>query len=106
MEILVILVAGLLILGPKRLPDAARQVGKAVAELRRMSSGLQAEMRDAFETTTSVDPEPAPPAAVVPPPLPPAPATPADAELHIADSDGADDADDPLEPGRDDPSRN
>ena len=99
MEILVILVAGLLILGPKRLPDAARQVGKAVAELRRMSSGLQAEMRDAFDTTTlSADPEPAPPAAVVPPPLPPAPATPADAELHVDDE--------PTEAVHDDPSRN
>ena len=100
MEIIVILVAGLLILGPKRLPDAARQVGKAFAELRRMSSGLQAEMRDAFDTTTlSADPEPAPPAAIAPPPMPPAPATPADAELHVADEDED-------EPVRDDPSRN
>jgi hypothetical protein len=52
-----------------------------------MTTGLQAEMRDAFETTVSVDPEPAPPAAVVPPPLPPAPATPADAELQIPDAE-------------------
>jgi Tat protein translocase TatB subunit len=103
MEILVILVAGLLILGPKRLPDAARQVGKAVAELRRMSAGLQAEVRDAFDTTTlSADPEPAPPAALVPPPLPPAPATPADAEIHVPDED--DPA--PSAPGPDDPSWN
>jgi Tat protein translocase TatB subunit len=104
MEIIVILVAGLLILGPKRLPDAARQVGKAFAELRRMSSGLQAEMREAFDTTTlSADPEPAPPAAVVPPPLPPAPATPADAELHVSEDDEADTA---AQPDRDDSSLN
>lgn len=47
-EILVILVAALIILGPKRLPEAARQMGKAMAEFRRVSSGLQAEVRDAF----------------------------------------------------------
>ena len=94
MEILVILVAGLLILGPKRLPEAARQVGKAVAELRRMSTGLQAEMRDAFETTVSVDPDPAPPLVTDPPPLLPGPATPADAELHVSE--------DGDEAGRDD----
>ena len=104
MEILVILVAGLLILGPKRLPDAARQVGKAVAELRRMSAGLQAEVRDAFDTTTvSVDPDPAPPAAVTPPPMLPGPATPADAEIEVDDED--EDAD--VSVGRDDdPSLN
>ena len=89
MEILVILVAGLLILGPKRLPEAARQVGKAMAELRRVSSGFQSEMRDAFETTISADPEPARPAELTPPPLPPAPATPADAELPIREGDQA-----------------
>lgn len=87
MEILIILVAGLLILGPKRLPDAARQVGKAFAELRRVSTGFQAEMRDAFETTVSADPEPVQPAEIAPPPLPPPPATPADAELPVRDDD-------------------
>ena len=87
MEILIILIAGLLILGPKRLPDAARQVGKAMAELRRVSTGFQAEVRDAFETTVSADPEPARPAEVTPAPLPPGPATPADAELPLPDDD-------------------
>ena len=88
MEILIILVAGLLIQGPKRLPEAARQVGKAMAELRRVSTGFQAEVRDAFDTTTiSTDPEPARPAEVTPAPLPPAPATPADAELPLPDDD-------------------
>ena len=102
MEILVILVAGLLILGPKRLPEAARQVGKAVAELRRMSTGLQAEMRDAFENTISVDPEPAPPATIVPPPLLPGPATPDEAEVHVIEEPG-----EHTDPVRDDdPSRN
>ncbi len=47
-EILVVLVVALLVLGPSRLPDAARSLGKALGEFRRVSSGLQAEVRDAF----------------------------------------------------------
>jgi Tat protein translocase TatB subunit len=90
MELLIILVAGLLILGPKRLPEAARQVGKAMAELRRVSAGFQSEMRDAFEvgdTPVSVDPEPARPVEALPRPTLPGPATPADAELHVPPDD-------------------
>ena len=44
-----ILLVALIILGPQRLPEAARQVGRAMSELRRLSSGFQAEMRDAME---------------------------------------------------------
>jgi TatA/E family protein of Tat protein translocase len=58
-EILVILVVALLVLGPDRLPDAARQAGRVLSELRRMSSGFQAELRDAM--TTPVAGPPAPP---------------------------------------------
>jgi TatA/E family protein of Tat protein translocase len=104
MEILVILVAGLLILGPKRLPEAARQIGKAMAEFRRVTSGFQNEMRDAFEATVSVDPEPAPPAQVTPPPLLPGPATPAEAEVHVDEEDDDNGPSSPV-PGVD-PSRN
>ena len=39
----------LLVLGPTKLPSAARQVGRAVNELRRMSSGFQRELQDALE---------------------------------------------------------
>lgn len=48
-ELLVIMLVALIILGPQRLPEAARQVGKAMSELRRISSGFQAEMRDAMD---------------------------------------------------------
>lgn len=61
-EILVVLVVALIVLGPNRLPDAARSMGKAMAELRRVSSGVQAEVRDAFAETPSY-PKPPPPAA-------------------------------------------
>jgi sec-independent protein translocase protein TatB len=84
-EILVVLLIALLVLGPTRLPDAARQIGKAMAEFRRVTSGLQTEMRDAmadldrevsFSESPPTFPEPAaeitvaeglPPAGVRPP---------------------------------------
>ena len=87
MEVIIILVAGLLILGPKRLPEAARQVGKAMSELRRVSTGLQSEMRDAFESIeVPADPTPARPQELPPSPLP-GPATPAEAEVHPSADD-------------------
>ncbi len=48
-ELLVVLVIALLVLGPAKLPDAARQVGRALGEMRKLSSGFQAEMRDALK---------------------------------------------------------
>lgn len=51
-EIMMILVVALIVLGPKRLPEAGRQVGKALAEVRRWSSDVKREIR------TAVDPEP------------------------------------------------
>jgi sec-independent protein translocase protein TatB len=47
-EMLVILVVALIVLGPNRLPDAARQAGKWLGEFRRISTGFQREMRDAM----------------------------------------------------------
>lgn len=67
-EILVILVVALLVLGPNRLPEAARQVGRAMAEMRRISAGFQAEMRDALQTPVAGPP--VPPAPSPPPPAP------------------------------------
>jgi Tat protein translocase TatB subunit len=40
-EIMVILVVALLVLGPTKLPDAAKQIGKAIRELRRHTQNLQ-----------------------------------------------------------------
>jgi sec-independent protein translocase protein TatB len=48
-ELLVILLIALIVLGPQRLPDAARQMGKVMGEVRRVSAGFQQEMKDAFE---------------------------------------------------------
>lgn len=48
-EIFVILLLGLLVLGPERLPKAMGQVGKYVAQLRKLSSGFQDEIRRAMD---------------------------------------------------------
>ena len=51
-ELLMILVLGLLVLGPKRLPEVARMVGRAYGQLRRASEEFQNTIRqdiDAFE---------------------------------------------------------
>lgn len=48
-ELLVIFVVALMVLGPNKLPDAARQVGRAVNEIRRISGGFQREMREAMQ---------------------------------------------------------
>lgn len=48
-EFLVILLVALIVLGPSRLPDAARQVGKFMGEMKRMSSGFQQEFKNAID---------------------------------------------------------
>ena len=48
-ELLVIFFVALLVLGPNKLPDAARQVDRAVNEIRRVSGGFQREMREAMQ---------------------------------------------------------
>jgi Tat protein translocase TatB subunit len=48
-EVLVIALIALIVLGPQRLPNAARQAGKVMGDLRRISSGFQSELRTAFE---------------------------------------------------------
>lgn len=55
-EILVILLVALVVLGPERLPDAARKVGQFVGEVRRIGSGFQAELRDAMNVPSTPPP--------------------------------------------------
>ena len=51
-ELLVVFLVALIVLGPSKLPDAARQAGRMVAELRRLSTGFQDEMRAAMQDPT------------------------------------------------------
>jgi sec-independent protein translocase protein TatB len=48
-EFLVIALIALIVLGPQRLPEAARQVGKVMGDLRRLSSGFQNELKGALD---------------------------------------------------------
>jgi Tat protein translocase TatB subunit len=48
-ELLVILLIALIVLGPDKLPEAARKVGRVTSELRRMSQGFQQEIRQAID---------------------------------------------------------
>jgi Tat protein translocase TatB subunit len=54
-ELMVILVIGLLVLGPKRLPDLARSLGRGLAEFRRASTDMRREFLDVAEDA-KIDP--------------------------------------------------
>lgn len=105
-ELIFILIAGLMVLGPDRLPGVMRRAGRLYGELRRMANGYEREFRDTFtepitefrkaaneirteirrEVTEfgKVDPEPSPPTR------PEKAAAPADtAPGQIADDDTA-----------------
>ena len=66
-EMLLILAVALVVLGPKRLPEVARQVGKAVGEVRRFTTNMQQELERAVHapaqavTADAVTAEPAAP---------------------------------------------
>lgn len=46
-ELLIILVVALIVLGPRRLPEVAKSLGKAFAEFRRATSDLSDELNEA-----------------------------------------------------------
>lgn len=71
-EIMMVLVVALIVLGPARLPGAARQMGKALQEFRRVTTDFQTEVRDAFTDPVEYPPPPSA-AADTPPPGAPAP---------------------------------
>jgi Tat protein translocase TatB subunit len=55
-ELIVILLIALVVLGPDKLPNAARQAGKYLNEFRRMSAGFQDEFRSAMDVTSRPSP--------------------------------------------------
>ena len=48
-ELVIILLVALIVLGPDKLPEAIRKVGRVYGELRRMSQGFQSEIREALD---------------------------------------------------------
>ena len=68
-ELLVILTVALIVLGPKRLPDVARAIGKAMAEFRKATAGITDELENAramFEEEARKAAAPAPPNRIAP----------------------------------------
>ncbi len=69
-EIVIIAILALVLLGPDRLPDAAKTLGKGLRELRKATDDL----KDQVEAEIYADPKkPARPALVPPVPVPPQP---------------------------------
>lgn len=48
-EIVVILLLALVVLGPEKLPDAIRRFSKTYAELKKMGTGFQSELKNALD---------------------------------------------------------
>ncbi len=66
LEILVIFIVALLVFGPNKLPELARQVGKGLAEFRKVQHHLKGELDDAIHSVMDDDkPKVAPPVAPV-----------------------------------------
>jgi len=59
-ELLVILVVALVVLGPKRLPELARTLGKAMAEFRRSTTEIMDELQTQLDDTRAKRRAPAP----------------------------------------------
>ena len=51
-ELVIILIIALVVLGPERLPGAARSVGKVMAQIRELSHGFQKEFKSALDEVT------------------------------------------------------
>lgn len=60
-ELLIIMAVALLILGPKKLPELARSLGRGMAEFRRASTELQKTIATPLDEPTQQDPRPAHP---------------------------------------------
>src|SRR5262245_23661406 len=94
-ELLVIMVVALIVLGPKRLPEVAKALGKALAEFRRATSDLSEELNN---TRATLEEEvrmaerqartmrPPPPAPAAPPTPPETTATPEKKEPSSGES--------------------
>jgi sec-independent protein translocase protein TatB len=75
-ELLLVCVIGLLVLGPKRLPKVAAEIGKWVGRARRTASQLRRQLEREIELSEIEKPDP--------PPKPPTPPTTSEAASEAA----------------------
>ena len=54
LEFLVIIVIALIVVGPERLPEIARSIGKTLRDLRAMSEGLTAEWQQELSVVSDI----------------------------------------------------
>ncbi len=69
-EILVILILALLVFGPNRLPEVARQVGRAVRQVRRVQDQIRLELDEALDLGDLEEPAIEPPDRTAPDAVP------------------------------------
>jgi len=55
-KVLVVLVIALVVLGPEKLPEATRTMGRWLAEARRITTGFSEEVRSAFDSSELAEP--------------------------------------------------
>jgi sec-independent protein translocase protein TatB len=55
-KFLFLLIIALIVLGPEKLPEAARAAGRLLSEFRRVTGGLQEEVREAFNASDLAGP--------------------------------------------------
>jgi len=66
-ELMVILILALIVLGPQRLPEIARALGRGIAALKQAADETQSHLRDELQSVragsdvTATPPVPAPP---------------------------------------------
>ena len=83
-ELILILIVGLIVFGPGKLPEVGRAVGKGLREFRKASSALQSALDEPPASTAS--PSPATPATPAQPAAPAASAAPASEAAPASDA--------------------
>lgn len=99
-EFILLLVIGLIVLGPKRLPEIANKIGGWIGQARRMTRVLKRQLEDELRMDTDRTIHSPPPAATrtTPPPAPPA----SDEDAVASHVPGDDDTYSPLHDDDDD----
>jgi Sec-independent protein translocase protein TatA len=75
-HLFVIIFVALIVLGPEKLPQALRQVGRTMGEVRRWSDAISSEMRGVLSLDAGDDPAGDRPTALTAPAVPPVPPVP------------------------------